>query len=73
MVNKFSEHLLCTKHIFFNSHLSTYCVLGTIVVAGVTVTDKTDKIISILLVSAHLLFTVTLQGITIQATYEKIK
>lgn len=40
-------------------------MLGTVLVTGVTVIDKTDKIPSILLVSAHLIFTVTLQGITL--------
>ena len=39
----------------------------------VTVTNKTDKITYVLLVLAHLIFTVTLQCITLHVTYEKLK
>lgn len=37
------------------------------------VINKTDKIPHTLLVPAHLIFTVTLQGIPLHITYEKLK
>ena len=60
--------------LFFNKYsLDTYCVPETALAIWVTVTNKTDKIPYILLVLAHLTFTVTLQCITLQITYEKLK
>ena len=60
--------------LFFNKYsLDTYCVPETALAIWVTVTNKTDKIHYILLVLAHLTFTVTLQCISLQVTNEKFK
>ena len=71
----YQTHVLCTKHmLFFNrysfEHLlcARYCSEYWVIVI-----NKTDKIPHILLVPAHLIFTVTLQGIPLHVTYEKLK
>ena len=68
-------YTLRTKHmVFFNKYsLNTYCMPETALAIWVTVTNKTDKIPYVLLVLAHLIFTVTLQCTTLHVTYEKLK
>ena len=68
-------YTLGTKHmVFFNKYsLNTYCMPETALAIWVTVTNKTNKIPYVLLVLAHLIFTVTLQCTTLHVTYEKLK